>query len=179
MITLRPFGPGDFAFILSCIESEADMVQWSGLGFQWPLTERQLADYHAATQQQNPAVRAWSVFDAKSGAMAGHVALANMNYRHGMATISRVLIAPSHRGQGLCRPLIREVVRLGFEDLGLRRINLAVYDFNAPAIRCYEACGFVHEGRWREFAQVGDQTWNLLWMALLRRDWEQGRQEGL
>jgi len=177
VITLRPFNPADFAFILSCIDSEAAMVQWSGIGFQWPLTEKQLADYHAATQQPNPTVRAWSVFDAKSGDTAGHVALANMNPRHGVATISRVLIAPSQRGRGLCRPLIREVVRLGFEDLGLRRINLAVYDFNEPAIRCYEACGFVHEGRWREFAQVGDQTWSLVWMAILKREWEQDYRE--
>jgi len=177
VIELRPFDPGDFALVLSCIDSEEAMVQWSGLGFHWPLTERQLADYHAATQQQNPTVCAWTVFDAESGAIAGHVALANMNPRHGVATISRVLIAPSQRGRGLCQPLIREVVRLGFEDLGLRRINLAVYDFNLPAIRCYEACGFVHEGRWREFAQVGDQTWSLIWMAILRRDWEPEHRE--
>lgn len=171
MLRLRGFELDDIPDLLSWVNSEHAMVQWAGLNFRWPLEYAQLAAYHAQTQGSSSTVRAWTVMSTLTGESIGHTALSNILPAHGLATVSRVLIAPAHRRRGFCVPMIREVLRIGFEALALRRINLAVFDFNVPGIQCYEKCGFVHEGVWREFAQVGDGTWNIMWMSILKHEW--------
>jgi RimJ/RimL family protein N-acetyltransferase len=47
----------------------------------------------------------------------------------------------------------------------LSRVELGVYPDNAPAIRCYERCGFAHEALLRRFV-YHDGAWrDLIWMA--------------
>ena len=36
--------------------------------------------------------------------------------------------------------------RFGFGEMILRKIKASVFDFNAPALRCYAKCGFEKEG---------------------------------
>jgi len=46
--------------------------------------------------------------------------------------------------------MVDAVLAIGFDEIGLHRIDLGVFDFNTRAIRCYEKCGFVQEGLARE-----------------------------
>ncbi len=61
--------------------------------------------------------------------------------------------------QGYGSEAIRLILRYGFEDLGLHRIDLVVLAFNHRAIRCYEKCGFRHEGVLRDNALI-DGVWH-------------------
>ena len=63
-------------------------------------------------------------------------------------------------------------LRVGFTELGLRRIDLRVYGFNEPAIHCYEKAGFVKEGLLRKSQKVGDRYWDTIVMAILREEWK-------
>jgi RimJ/RimL family protein N-acetyltransferase len=57
-----------------------------------------------------------------------------------------------------------------FDEMNLHRIQLSVYEFNQRAMRCYEKCGFRHEGRAREaFYREGKYHDSLL-MAILRQE---------
>jgi RimJ/RimL family protein N-acetyltransferase len=62
---------------------------------------------------------------------------------------------------------MRAVVRLGFETLGLHRLELGVFDFNLPAIRCYERVGFRREGLAREARKASTGYWSVLRMGML------------
>lgn len=73
-------------------------------------------------------------------------------------------------GLGLGAEVTREVVRFGFEEVGLHRIGLKVFAHNARAIRCYERCGFVEEGREREAAFVGGSWRDDVIMGILVTD---------
>ena len=53
----------------------------------------------------------------------------------------------SAQGRGLGTWAVRELVRIGFEELGLERIWLQVLAGNARAIRTYEKVGFGVVGR--------------------------------
>jgi RimJ/RimL family protein N-acetyltransferase len=45
-------------------------------------------------------------------------------------------------GQGYGTAATREALRIGFDEMGLHRIELTAFGPNARAIRCYEKCGF-------------------------------------
>jgi len=66
-----------------------------------------------------------------------------------------------------------QALHIGFDDLGLHRIDLGVYDFNTAAIRCYELEGFVKEGHLRQARRVGDEIWSLDLMGILEGEWRQ------
>lgn len=67
--------------------------------------------------------------------------------------------------------MVRKIVEIGFEQLGLHRIELVVFDFNEAAIRCYEKCGFVKEGLLRDARRVGNEYWSLYIMSILESEW--------
>ena len=69
--------------------------------------------------------------------------------------------------------MIGHVLKFGFEELGLNRIALGVFDFNKPAIKCYKKMGFKLEGTLREASKVGDSFWNCHMMSILRKEWRE------
>ena len=75
-------------------------------------------------------------------------------------------------GKGYGTAAVREVLRIGFGEIGLHRIELNAFSPNARAIRCYEKCGFRHEGVKRQaFFKRG--VWlDRVIMAILREEWE-------
>lgn len=76
------------------------------------------------------------------------------------------------RGEGIGREVVEDLVRLGFDELGLHRIFLRAVSTNEAAVRFWRRCGFVEEGRWREDTWVGGRPADSLWFGLLRREWE-------
>ncbi len=62
-------------------------------------------------------------------------------------------------------------MKVAFEDLGMHRVELVVFDFNSPAIRLYTKLGFVEEGRLRESQAMGDEFWSLYQMSILEDEW--------
>lgn len=86
------------------------------------------------------------------------------------ATFSLGIFVPHRRGMGLGQESTRLVVRWGFIELGLHRVELEVLATNKRAIRCYRACGFVHEGTRRQAELYPDGWHDFLTMGMLRDD---------
>lgn len=74
------------------------------------------------------------------------------------------------RGRGLGREITALVVEWAFHELGLHRVDLEVLTSNTPAIRCYEAVGFRHEGVRRDFELYPNGWRDFLSMGLLDTD---------
>jgi len=70
----------------------------------------------------------------------------------------------------------QEMLRIGFTEMDLNRIELGVFPENQRALRCYEKCGFRREGYARQ-AYFKEGRWrDIVNMAILREEWE-ARQE--
>jgi len=80
------------------------------------------------------------------------------------------IFSPTLRGRGLGRQITALVVEWAFHELGLHRVELEVLASNAPAIRCYEAVGFRHEGVRRHFELYPNGWRDFLSMGLLDTD---------
>jgi len=113
------------------------------------------------------------IFTAVDGGVSiGHIELARIDRRNRSATLSRVLVGePSRRGQGAGLEMVRQALRIGFEHVGLHRVDLVVFDFNASAIACYESAGFAREGCLREARRFGETYWTLVQMSILEQEW--------
>lgn len=65
----------------------------------------------------------------------------------------------------------REVLRIGFQEMGLHRIQLQVFGPNTRALRCYRKCGFRHEGVKRQAFLKRGKWLDVVMMGILREEW--------
>ncbi|TCQ03315.1 acetyltransferase (GNAT) family protein [Rhizobium sp. PP-F2F-G36] len=77
---------------------------------------------------------------------------------------------PTLLSKGLGSEAILLLIRYAFADLQLHRIGIRVLAYNQRAIRAYEKCGFVVEGREREAAFVNDAWHDDVMMGLLEHE---------
>lgn len=76
----------------------------------------------------------------------GNVGLHKIDFLHGTATTGTLIGDRQDRGKGYGFHAKMLLLDYAFNTLGLRKINSAVYDFNAASRRCLEKCGYVQEG---------------------------------
>ena len=75
-------------------------------------------------------------------------------------------VAPEARGRHVGRALLDEIVRRARTLPGLEEVVLAVTVGNEPARRLYLAAGFVPYCVEPRFLKIGEQYWDIEWMAL-------------
>jgi RimJ/RimL family protein N-acetyltransferase len=170
MVNLRPLEPEDCDVVASWITSADALFQWSGpWDFRWPLERIDLRRDLASASGRR---LLYGAVAEGSERLVGHVML-TVNPEHGQAVIGRVLIDPARRSGGLGTALMREIVRIGFDRLGLHRLQLAVYDFNTAAVACYQRVGFVIEGLLHDATRGSHGYWNVYVMALLEPEYRE------
>lgn len=172
MIELAPFAEEDFERLIAWIDSPGTLQQWGQWRFSYPLDREQLDAYLAETRGDPPQRLAVKARLEDTGTVIGHAELNDIDLATGIATIGRVFIAPGMRGRGLCVALVQTLVSHAFTIYPLQRVDLMVYDFNRPALACYQRAGFSLEGVLRRVKKVGDEYWNLAIMSVLREEWE-------
>jgi RimJ/RimL family protein N-acetyltransferase len=69
--------------------------------------------------------------------------------------------------QGYGTEAVRLLCQHGFKTLNLHRIYLRVFETNPRAIRAYEKCGFIHEGRQRQAEFRDGKYIDVIVMSLL------------
>jgi RimJ/RimL family protein N-acetyltransferase len=176
MVELEAFERADFDRLIGWIGSAEELMQWAGPIFRWPLDRQQLERYLAAAEAPEPTRRIFRAVDA--GEAVGHVELNAIERWHRSATLSRVLVQPGLRGRGIGAAMVREVLAVAFDELGLHRVDLFVFDFNTAAIACYEGLGFRHEGRLRDYRRLGDRYLTSVLMSMLEEEWRAGARAG-
>jgi RimJ/RimL family protein N-acetyltransferase len=113
--------------------------------------------------------RVWAI--EADGRHIGNCAL-HLDGTGEMAGFGIVIGDKAQWGKGYGAEALREVLRIGFEELGLRRIHLRALAGNARGIRCYEKCGFRHEGLHRRAFLKRGRWRDQVSMAILREEWE-------
>jgi RimJ/RimL family protein N-acetyltransferase len=157
---LRPTTTDDLQTILRWVESNQEMVMWSGPTFTWPLEYTQLARYF-----DSPNRTYWSAIDTDSQELLGHASLLIDNEAN-LMRIGFILVNPEHRGRGVGREFVEAVVRHGFQASALPVMNLGVYAHNTAALNLYESLGFSKTGVVFH-TTVEEEQWDVVDMARL------------
>jgi [ribosomal protein S5]-alanine N-acetyltransferase len=81
-------------------------------------------------------------------------------------------LSPDYWGQGYMGEAVRAVIHLGFERMGLNRIEALVYVNNDRSIQLLHRLGFKQEGRLRDFFCLDGVFYDHFLFTLLKREWE-------
>lgn len=155
--------------VLSWVSNEAEVVQWAGPLFSWPLTQVHFRKHLEASNSEPPTLYPFGLYHRSK--IIGYCELSNHNRRCDSALASRVIISPRRRNKGCCQFMLMKLLEFGFDEIGLNKVGLGVFDFNKPAIKCYKNAHFVHEGTLRQSTKVNGSFWNCHLMGILQKEW--------
>jgi RimJ/RimL family protein N-acetyltransferase len=161
MIELKPFTENDFETFKSWVNSVEELFQFAGPLFSFPVTDEQLLNYIQMSDK-----KPFNVILKSTNETVGHCEL---NYENGNHRLSRILVGnKSLRGQKIGEHIVREMVRLIFEDPKVHEVDLNVFDWNTGAIKCYENVGFRIRPELTDKLDVNGAVWKRLNMVLTR-----------
>ena len=173
MIELKYFERSDFKQLINWVDSPSFLLQWGGPGFNYPLNDSQLEKYMENANHTNSEALIYKVVDQETGNVIGHISLGRIDRKNESARVGKVLIGDKNtRGKGIGQQMIKEILKIAFEELHLHRVSLGVFDFNGSAIACYGKAGFIKEGLHRESSKNGDEYWSLWEMSILENEWQ-------
>lgn len=103
------------------------------------------------------------------GELQAYAILRGLRETSGAIELKRIVVAVPERGLG--RRILKELLRITFQDLGAHRFYLDVFEDNARARHVYESLGFQYEGVLREAAQRDGHWCNLRLMSILESEY--------
>lgn len=158
---LRNFQKEDAPIIAGWIRSEEELYKWSADSFsKYPLTGDDIIENYTP-RIENGRFYPLTAIDA-SGDIVGHLIIRYP--REEDVRFCFVIVNPTARGNGLGKELIRLAIEYAKEHLNAARIELAVFENNESARRCYEAVGFTESAKSEYKMSIG--TWNCTDMEL-------------
>lgn len=75
-------------------------------------------------------------------------------------------------GKGYGTDALKALIHYLFQTMNLNRVQLDTWSGNVRAIRSYEKCGFVVEGRMRNDAYIDGQYYDTIVMGLLKEEFQ-------
>ncbi len=124
---------------------------------------------HALSFAQGTAVH-FAIELKASRSLAGAIELRAISQEHSHGELS-FWVAPGGWGQGLATEGTTAVIRHGFEQLGLNRIQAFHMVRNPGSGRVLEKIGMRREGVLRQLVRKWGQFEDVVLMAILRADW--------
>ena len=113
------------------------------------------------------------LIETTDGVPIGDIGLLGI-HPHGRAELSIILGEKPYWSQGYGTDAILCLLGFAFGALGLRRVTLIADADNARGIRCYEKCGFRHEGLLRAHRLRDGKPLDMVAMAVLREEFAAG-----
>lgn len=103
----------------------------------------------------------------------GSVYIRDIDRIHNKAEYGIFIGEDTARGRGIGTAAAKLMLRYCFEEEGLHRIYLRALSGNLQAIRSYEKAGFRKEACLRDDVRIDGEYRDIIWMAVLRTDWEE------
>lgn len=114
----------------------------------------------------------WTIIDAASGKVAGCTRLAEISWKDERGQIGWTWIGKEFQGSGLNKAMKYEVLKYGFETLGLNRIELKADERNLQSRKAISKLGATEEGTLRQHLKIHDGfIRNTVFYSILKSDW--------
>ena len=155
-------------------------ARWYGDEEIWRLTswapeplQRETVERLFEDRKSSPANDSFAIHRKSEEEPIGVISLMNLSKANASADLSIIVGAAEDRDKGLGTEAIRVILRYAFEELGLDRVALSVFEFNEPAIRAYEKLGFQKEDRIPRAVYRDGEWQDAILMRILASEWRE------
>ncbi len=104
--------------------------------------------------------------------MIGDIGLDGIRWSQGDTFVGISINDREYWGKGYGTDAMRLILRFAFVELNLRRVTVNVFEYNPRAVSSYAKVGFKQEGRLRAYLNRDGRRWDVLYMGILREEWE-------
>ena len=167
-VDLRPLEPSDVDLLHDLAADPA--VAQAVVGWAMPAGRTERAE-HLAAGLADPRTRRLVVVERGAGDV-GLTGLWDVDHREGTAETGLRLRRDAW-GRGLGTDAVMTLMAWAFHDVGLRRLETTILDFNAASLALYaDRCGWTVEGREREAQWRGGRWCDRYRLGILRTDFD-------
>jgi ribosomal-protein-alanine N-acetyltransferase len=165
-LLLRPYNEHDIPELLPLIGTRE--VAATTLRIAYPYTEQDARAFLELAKERD---KLWLAITLRAdGRQIGGIGL-RLEPQHQHAELGYWLGVP-YWGRGYATEAAREVLRYGFEDLGLHRIFATHFKHNPASGTILKKLGMRYEGCQREHLRKWDQFVDSEFYGILRREWQ-------
>ena len=124
-------------------------------------------------EELSPAIYFFGVRTLADDTLIGDMILEVVDWSGRDAFVALSIGEQENWGKGYGTDMLNLLLRFAFTEINLRRVTLSVFEYNPRAIRVYEKAGFRHEGRERKSLNRAGRRWDMLFMGILREEWQE------
>lgn len=172
-LALRPFKADDLDDVLAyrSLDTVARYVPWEAMDREG--VRELLRDLAVRTYLPDEGSRMVLAIEL-AGTVIGDVVLFWRSREHRQGEVGYVL-NPEYGGHGYATEAAREMLRLGFEELGLHRIYGRIYAQNDASARVLERLGMRREAYFHQNELLDGEWTDEMVYAMLRHEWAAAR----
>jgi RimJ/RimL family protein N-acetyltransferase len=115
--------------------------------------------------------RVFFAIDTKEGQHIGNTNLFEVKPEDRKAKLGIMIGEKDYWSRGYGSDALTTLLRFGFDEMNLNRVELDVFAFNERGIAAYRKCGFVEEGRRRQAQFTAGEYHDVFVMSVLRDEW--------
>lgn len=140
--------------------------------------EKEIEEAESAVNNFLFSIETLAVEEEPGEQIIGFIGLGEVEWHHGDSFVGIGIGERDYWGRGYGTDAMKVVLRYAFDELNLHRVSLNVFEYNTRAIRAYEKVGFVFEGRGRQELHRDGRRWDLIFMGILRSEWQRAQKAG-
>jgi RimJ/RimL family protein N-acetyltransferase len=130
-------------------------------------------------EKESPDRVAFCIHALADDRLIGDIDLGGIRWNHSDAFAGILIGERDYWNKGYGTDAMRVLLRYAFNELNLYRVTLNTFEYNPRAIRSYEKAGFKFEGRVRKYLNREGRRWDLIYMGILRDEWQAANGESL
>ena len=140
MLKLREYNAFDAEVITKWISNEYYFSQCSADRYEkYPITAYDMNSYYEREKINNQ-IYIMTAYDENG--IIGHFTLRFVDDDRKTIRLGFVIIDNSKRKKGYGKQMIDLAIKYAFDNIGVNKISLGVFENNGDAIKCYKNCGF-------------------------------------
>lgn len=169
VVCLRSLNEKDLPKLISWWNDPAWKLYQSGV--LAPSSEASVAEmFRSWSRNSSSGDFGFSIEEIKNGQLLGHVTLWGIDPVVRIGNIG-IIIGGEHVDQGFGTDAIRVLLRFAFEELGVNKVELCVWEFNSRAVHVYKRLGFKTEGVRRGATFHNGRYWSQIQMGMLNSEY--------
>lgn len=122
-------------------------------------------------QYDNAAIAPWGIEYKENGRMIGTIDFVLWQPNHQMAELGYAL-SKGYWGRGLMSEAANELLRFGFAEMDLVRVQARCFTENIGSQRVMEKIGMTYEGMQRKGMKVKGVHWDIKTYAIIKEDYK-------